>query len=376
MRLLVVAHITAGHRIFFLSSIIKELRREGVEVIIAGSPEWQSIFPDICVVSQTFFSQPSLRQGYTNWLYIHRIAQECRKNEAKLSGIFFLDLDDFVVNYLHPALLLSLSIPKWSGIFLHPKYLRLLDVDDNPSISDRDIVLTSNSCKAIITFDQYLTSKFQQRFNKLSFRIPDIANLDYTDNSKYSLLIEKSKEGRIVVGLVGNISKRKSIFTFLELAKIASKKKFLFVIAGTLTNEYTINEKRTILESVNSNSHIIWINEYIQNESELNTIIKSLDIVFIFYKNFYSSSNFLTKAVYFGKLVLCRKLGYIYEMVCSYKLGEGSDDEPQSLLIALNKLADNVQYSCQESDKRDAFIDFNSYDKFKLFTNSLIKLYV
>jgi hypothetical protein len=53
----------------------------------------------------------------------------------------------------------------------------------------------------------------------------------------------------------------------------------------------------------------------------------SFDIIHIVYKDFYSSSNRLTKAAIFGKLVLANDYGCVGDDVPKYDLGETTSED-------------------------------------------------
>ena len=90
----------------------------------------------------------------------------------------------------------------------------------------------------------------------------------------------------------------------------------------------------------------IWQTGILQEGEEYNSIFCSFDIAYIMYKNFYSSSNRLTKAAIFERLVLGNNYGCVGDDIPKYNLGETADEDDieeqhQKLEILRDKIINN-----------------------------------
>lgn len=368
MKVLIVAPIKGGHREFFLKSLVKYLIEKKITVVLCGNPDWEKVITTVPFIQLKFRKNKNLISVFLNWLTVIKIA-----NRRDIDRVFFFSLDPFLRNYFHPMLLKVFSFPKWSGIFLHPEFLRLnLSLNKKPSISDRDIFLRHNKCQGVVIFDSFIKEKISNRIDRSVLTIPDLANVGLLTHSlKGKELIKKSKN-RIIIGLFGTLSERKSVKLFLDLADSCEKDKYFFLIAGKFQKDINDKEYKKKARLI---PNLIWFNEYFEDEKELNTLIKLVDIVFIFYKNFYGSSNFLTKAVYFNKWILCNSLGLINQTVEHYGFGESANTDINDIISKVSLIRKRIEFNDYPLVEANKFRMLNSQLSFEKFVDELVSLF-
>ena len=259
-----------------------------------------------------------------------------KENNVKFDLVFLSWLDDMLANYLHPSIL-NLFFPyKWSGLYFHPWHIRKesFKIDKKPSFSDVDIALTSSNCINVAIHDEGIIEKFGKRLNKKIIHFPEIAdNTPPEEGNKIAEEIKEKAKGRLVVGMIP-LRKRKGLLTMVRLLKKADPEKFFFVFAGNYKlNTYSPSEKEEIEEILfRNNPENSYIElDYIQEGAPFNAVFNAIDVPFLVYKNFLSSSNLITKSAIFKKKVLTSNQYCIGEDVKKYRLGkvvnEGDDQE-------------------------------------------------
>jgi hypothetical protein len=282
-----------------------------------------------------------------------------QENKVKIDLVFYAWLDYQLATFM-PQLILDLVFPyKWSGLYFHPYHLRKTNIyiDKKANWRDYDSVFLSKNCVAIAVHDQSIIEKFSKRIRKPVIHFPETADDSRPDLSNpHYIKIRQNAKGRIVIGMIG-CEKHKGTLTMIRLAKIADPSKYYFVFMGVLPNEtYTDEEWTEIQEFIHSaNENCYFFFKSIPEGAAYNAVFCAFDIPFLIYSNFISSSNRLTKAAIFKKLVLASDNYCIGDDVGYYKLGEAVQPENyRSALNALEKLAEKINnndYPVKEWEK-------------------------
>ena len=280
-------------------------------------------------------------------------------NKIKIDLVFYAWLDYQLATFIPGFILDSLFPYKWSGLYFHPYHLRKTDLFINRSANwrDYDSVFLSGNCVAIAVHDQSIIKKFSKRIGKPVIHFPETADDSYPDYSnEHYIKIRQNANGRIVIGMIG-CEKHKGTLTMMRLAKIADSGKYFFAFLGILPNEtYTDEEWSEIQDFIHSGrENCYFFFKPIPEGAAYNAVFCAFDIPFLIYSNFISSSNRLTKAAIFKKLVLASDNYCIGDDVGYYKLGETVQPENYtSALHALEKLAEkinNKDYPVKEWEK-------------------------
>ena len=83
----------------------------------------------------------------------------------------------------------------------------------------------------------------------------------------------------------------------------------------------TISVEKSFIKKLNANIEY-GITVYLKDEQDYNAIFNTFDIVYMVYREHFTSSNRLTKAAVFNKLVLASNKHFVGENVTNYNLGE------------------------------------------------------
>lgn len=277
---------------------------------------------------------------------------EC-KHRVKFDLVFFAWLDDHLCNYLPHILVDFFFRYKWSGLYFHPWYLNAVAIADRVSISSVDSALLSKNCVSVAIHDEFNVGALKRRIQKRVVLFPEIADSS-SPMADHPLAIElKNKaNGRLIIGLIG-LSNRKGCLTFLRAIKKSDPKKFYFFFSGSFENsDFTNEQKKEIVEFLQKlPSNVFYFPEYLQEGNQLNAVINSFDVLFLVYNNFQSSSNFITKAAIFKKLVLSTERFWMGRVTSKYRLGittkEGDVDMAAK---SLSRLEENRLKLTNEAD--------------------------
>lgn len=355
-----------GHHVGFIRQFAKSLLDLGYKILILF-PESNQVIPWLNIHcpqhSSHIFYKPYNFQNkkfekfgrfndalsaLTEWFFLKKTIRKFEKEEkVKIHHVFLAWLDTFLACYLHPRIVAYFFGWEWSGLYFHPKHMRLTPqcLKDRPSLSDIDILLTSVRCKGIAVHDEGIINIFSKRLNKLVVLFPEFAD-DTIPTSSHALAqsIIKRAKGRTIVGMIG-LELRKGLYTMVQLAKALKDDDFFFVFCGNKNYDSSHGEGVEIENFLGEEHENCFVHfSFIKEGHDYNSIFNTFDIPFIVYINFASSSNVLTKAAIFCKLVIASNRFCIGEDVKKYKLGltieEGNIDQA---IDALKKLRIKIE---------------------------------
>ncbi|MBO3457603.1 MAG: glycosyltransferase family 1 protein [Aetokthonos hydrillicola CCALA 1050] len=257
-------------------------------------------------------------------------AAAIRKASSKIGYtpdlVFLCWLDSYLSNYLNHHIIEKIFPYAWSGLYFHPNNLQfkqhVLPILKTPLT--HYAVAQSSRCSGIALLNEIEARKLQNKVNNPVFIFPDIADESSPDPDYVVAQKIRSQAGtRKIVGLFGLLSKRKGLLTLLEVAEKSVNENWFFVFAGPL-NEVDLSPEdfakiKNIVESKPSNCFFHF--ESIPEGAKFNALINVCDVLFAAYENFNSSSNILTKAAIFEKLVIVSEGFCIGERVKNFQLG-------------------------------------------------------
>lgn len=351
-----------GHHFAFIRLFAKYFLRLGHRVYIVY-PEKENEIHDYLRAEgfnsdQFFIEQAELKKSnpssnaiwrlplatLTLWRQTNRVLSKIEnERRVKFDLVFFAWLDDHLCNYLPHQLVDLFFHYKWSGLYFHPWYLNSVKASERVSISSVDSALLSKNCVSLAIHDEFNVETLKGRIKKKVVLFPEIAD-STSPLANYSLAVEiKNKaNGRLIVGLIG-LSNRKGFLTFLRTIKKLSSEKFYFFFSGSFEDsDFNAVEKQEINEFLRElPSNALYFPGYLQEGAQLNAVIHAFDVLFLVYNNFQSSSNFITKAVIFKKLVLSTERFWMGRVTSKYRLGittkEGDADMAARNLIQLEE---------------------------------------
>lgn len=264
------------------------------------------------------------------WYKLNRaIGQIEKKLNLKADWVFINWLDNFLANYIMPSLLDLVFTYRWSGLYFHPAVFRIQPdlLQKHISISDIDSALKANNCFALTIHDEGIVEGLKNRIQKPVFLFPEIADITPPSSKHlmYTAILEKAK-GRTIIGTIG-LEFHKGVMDLVRLCIVADPSQFFFVFAGgyndTYLNWFESDENKNEFISFKNNlpENVFWQEGLLEEGEDYNSVFCSFDIIYLVYRNFYSSSNRLTKAANFQKLVLASEKYCVGEDVEKYDLG-------------------------------------------------------
>ena len=227
--------------------------------------------------------------------------------------VFFCCIDDYM-NELISVKLFDMIFPiRFSGLFLSPRnsgrYFRL----------DRRNILRSKYCGSIAVLDEFCIEAMR-KYQSIVILFPDFADSS-APNTHYEIadsILEKAK-GRKIISILGAMSFRKGIYTFVETAKRMPSDSYYFVMAGkTYMNG---EEQRYVLDNFSHRANCFYYRENIPTEADFNRLIEISAVIYAAYVDFSQSSNMFAKASLFEKPLIVSKGYYMEEVIKKYALG-------------------------------------------------------
>jgi glycosyltransferase involved in cell wall biosynthesis len=240
--------------------------------------------------------------------------------------VFFAWLDNYLSDYLTHHIIDSIFPYPWSGLYFHPYYLRsgyktlpILRFPLSPYA-----VTQSSRCRSLALFDEMETSELKYKLDKPIIVFPDVTDESSPDLSCVIAKQIREKAGdRKIVGLLGGLTRRKGLLTLLEVAQQAVLEDWFFVFVGQLYDHELLPEELTKIWSFvrSEPEHCFFYFDRIADEAQFNSVITECDVLFAAYENFPYSSNILTKAAVFEKLVIVSDGFCMSERVKRFQIG-------------------------------------------------------
>jgi len=298
------------------------------------------------------------------WINVKKHLRKIEQQEQHtVDLVFFNWLDSFLANYLSPHILDWYFPYPWAGLYFHPWHMRLYPqkLNPHPSLSEIDAALVSKKCQGITIHDEGILDIYKARLNnkKVVF-FPEIAD-GTAPNPQFDLVakIKEKAQGRTIVGMIGFMH-YKGLNTLIKVARQANPDDFLFVFVGKWSRtggvSYTperIQEANEFFD--NPPEHCFVHLGFINEGADFNALFSSFDIPYLVYDSFPSSSNNLTKAAIFDKLVMASKGFCVGDDVEKYELGltieQGNVEESIKTLYKLQKRTHTLKPRFEEYRK-------------------------
>lgn len=387
-----------GHHLTYMKFFVTCLLNKGYKVCVF-MPQKEEISEyvknNLSQHASSFFAEnidnkefnsflPSVINRYLNtlyrWYYLKKKLAVLEKNHhIKVDLVFLAWLDSFLFKYIPHFFINYIFAYNWSGLYFQPNHMRLntFKLNKRTKFIDRDNILSAKSCKSVALLDSFICNQLSNRIGKSVASFPDIINTEIDSKNTIAESIKLKSASRRIVGIIG-LEKRKGVLEMINLAKNSDENKFFYVFVGEINYaEYTLEQKEVIESYFNSNieNKFLYLN-YISQETTYNAIFNTFDIAFVVYQNFLTSSNVLTKAAYFNKLVIAVNKYYIGDTVKMFKLGVTThESDLNEHLKALNYLFDNYEKLIIENETwRKTFYKQNSFQKLNESFDQIINL--
>lgn len=335
-----------GHRLSFNRTFSKILLKLGCRVflLVPGSPSlipW--IMEEAAEQSQNFFAidylynnnvpkRPgriaALQSQMKHWRAIGKQVQHIEiKYNLDIDLVFFSWIDDFLGQYIHPWILEKIFPWKWTGLYFHPYHLRRESRFTNRTLNWRDIdsPFLSNQCIGVCIHDRSIANSLElKRYHKRVYIFPETADCSKPDETnELAKQIKSLAKERVVVGLIG-CEPHKGVEMALDLASSTDPTKYFFVFLGSLNLMSFSNELlvkwQNFFDTERENCFSCF--GHIDEGPSYNALFAAIDIHFLVYVDFVSSSNRLTKAAALSRYVLAADQYCVGDDVKAFNLGE------------------------------------------------------
>lgn len=160
-----------------------------------------------------------------------------------------------------------------------------------------------DACKGALILNEDLCADLQSRLGKPVLALPDFLVGDtvrpQADRSADGGVVGKVRDaadGRRIVLLAGDISPRKGVLAFLELAEACRGTPWCFVVAGHLHRDAFSSEELERIQASASLDNVFLHLDRIESDQEFHALVASADVLYAAYPDFPHSSNQLIQS--------------------------------------------------------------------------------
>ncbi len=346
----IIDNSAKGHRLYHMQQFVKSFTELGYNVVCI-IPEvhlvksWMenihldannNIYVEFnakkIVYKKSFFSySDDVCYVIKCWLEYKKVLRKIEsEHNIKIDFFFLNNIDTFLACFFHPIIHRFFFKYKWSGFYVHTRYMRMYkDIEKRKTkISDIDYLFTSQNCTGVAVADEGIAAGMQYRINKKVVALPDITDTSLPiQKPTLAIEIKQKSNNRTIVGLIG-LETFKGSIEMAKLALAANSDNYYFVFCGyyddTFLSYCRDDADRQFFVSFQQDlpENVLWNTNYLKDEQDYNAIFNTFDIVYMVYREHFTSSNRLTKAAVFNKLVLASNKHFVGENVTNYNLGE------------------------------------------------------
>ena len=250
----------------------------------------------------------------------------------------------------------SAPIP-WAGLCITPEYKKRqsADLQLQSLVQSQPEPLSSSERPAYYSLSHYRGTCFLEEAaigtyckafpNKHFAFLPDITETDLpTEPNALAIEIKRRAAGRRIVFMGGSIGKQKNLAKWIALIHHVDPTQWYFAQVGRISyNNLTAEDIQALTRIQQQPPENLYVYaDYLPDETSFNAIIEVADVIFAVYRDFYRSSNMLSKAAYFEKPILVADQCLMGERVTQYQIGlavpSDSEERIKAGLIAVVKL--------------------------------------
>lgn len=229
----------------------------------------------------------------------------------------------------------------WAGLYLHARSFRMpgCPAPYTGKLPCPEKIFSSPLLRAAAVLDEAAVEPLQKiTGGKPVLVFPDVTAQELPPNGLENGLAQKIKafaEGRPVVSLVGHLQWTKGFDIFMEAAAHPLMKEVFFFLGGDVTwGEISMAERARLTRAFEALPNVYAHMSRIHDESSLNAVVATSDVVVAAYRNFPNSSNVLTKAAVFERPIVVSDGYLMAERVRRYGLGEVIPEGDAGALVA------------------------------------------
>jgi hypothetical protein len=271
-------------------------------------------------------------------LFCEQVNEVLTQQSKQVSAVFNMYVDAYMpIPSAWQNFTLAFSTP-WASLSITPSPLEVVN-----EASTLPPYYFLQGYRGTCFLDESPLKRYQAQWPDKQFEyLPDITETSLpAQPSALAQSIKQLAAGRKIVFMGGSIGKQKNLVEWIRLIQRADSSKWFFVQIGRInTNNLTSEDKKALVDIKAATPKNLFIQEtYVADESVFNEIITLADVIFAVYKDFYRSSNMLSKAAYFEKPILVAHQCLMGERVARYGIGlavapNDSDAIHQALVAA------------------------------------------
>lgn len=271
--------------------------------------------------------------------------------QTKIDLVFFAPLEDWVKPKFRKWIFRKVFPYTFTGLITKTKLYEngSLKLNVDPKYKEPDYLLSIETCVGVCTLDRFNTEKIRSRIYRKVILLPDVTDFELqTGNYELGQQIRKMAKGRMLIGAV--LIDDEFPFNLIDMIKSAPTDLYFFVIIAETSSGLFMDEQK---EKLNELLQSEKLNYYIKTDVELskeklNSLIKSLDVVYLENNFDELPAVLLTKIAKYEKPVISFKNGYTSKLVVSFKLGvvvsENQYNQNDALQILRLQLPFNLNY--------------------------------
>jgi hypothetical protein len=181
--------------------------------------------------------------------------------------------------------------------------------------------------------------------NKHFTFLPDMTDTELPlEANALAIEIKRRAAGRRIVFMGGSIGKQKNLSQWVTLILNSDPSQWYFVQVGRIShNSLNTEDAQALVRLQQQPPENLYVHaDYLADEISFNAMIATADVIFAVYRDFYRSSNMLSKAAYFEKPILVADQCLMGDRVTHYEIGlavpSNNQEKIQAGLIALVQL--------------------------------------
>ncbi len=224
----------------------------------------------------------------------------------------------------------------------------------------------ATNCKGLLVLDENSTDTLKQQTNNNVLLFPDVTDISIPqEKSELEENILLKAANRTIITVAGFLTPKKNVMLLLKVAEIVRKNNlpYFFLFAGHMIDDSWSENELAFLNKIKAiQPENCYLHLHRLNEPDLNSIIRSSDIIFAAYRDFNQSSNMLTKAAYFNKPVIVSKGHLMEKRVLNFNLGLSvNQDSPGDMLNAIKQInSDEWKSTFNTNDHIKNYYQLNS----------------
>ncbi len=205
----------------------------------------------------------------------------------------------------------------------------------------RNLVLRRSRCIKIAVLDERYADWLYRKTGKQIVAYPETTLVAVSQPPPELVrMIAARREGRVVVGVLGALHRRKGVGLLIDMIQKEDTSGFLFVLAGDCDFVSFLPKHRAFLEhEIQRHDNVIFFPQAVTLESDFNAIVAACDVIYGVYRNHLHSSGLISKAAAFGKPLLVSEGALMAKRVRDYGIGRVVPEQtPQACLRMLREM--------------------------------------